>query len=189
MTKKELRITTAKERKSIADKAEKDRRIAEFLLSSEEYRAARLILCYASLPDEVSTYYIIKQALSDGKEVALPYCTDKAGNMDFYLIKNTTSLNVGTFGVREPDITKCAKAEDFSSSIALVPGLCFDVSGNRLGYGKGYYDRFLKNYASLSFGLCYNRLVKKSIPVNNYDEKVTLLITEEGIINNGGKNG
>lgn len=188
MTKAQLRIRAARERREITDKAEKDGKIKDFLLSLNEYKKADLLLCYASLPEEIETDGIINAALGDGKRVALPRCADSKGNMAFYLIESLDELSVGTFGVREP-VPACPEVIDFKNSLAVVPGLCFDMHGNRLGYGRGYYDRFLKIYTSLSVGLCYNSLVKNNIPVNDYDKKVALLITEEGIINIGGKNG
>lgn len=191
MDKKELRIAVKADRKAIKDKVEKDRLIIEKLKSLSCYREAKKVLCYLSLDAEIKTDEIIDYSLKTGKRVAVPFCVDKEGNMEFYLINSIDDTKTGSFNIREPNTEKCLRLDDFSNSIIIVPGLCFDKNGNRLGYGKGYYDRFLKKYSLISVGLCYNSLVKNEIPVNEYDEKVDYIVTEDLIINvkDGGKNG
>lgn len=191
LIKSQLRKEVRRERRSIQNKAEIDKRIAEILFDTPYYQSAKTVLSYVSLPDEIETDSIIKTALSNGKRVAVPYCVDDKGHMEFYLINSLDDLGVGSFGVREPKIDICTKLECFDSSIILVPALCFDVKGNRLGYGKGYYDRFLQNYSFISIGLCYNNFIKNEIPTNEHDKSVNYIITENRIItcNSGGKNG
>ena len=157
------------------------------LLKTEAFQNAETVLCYMALPEEIDTAAIIAYSLSHGKTVAVPYCLDRNGNMDFYVIGSFSDLQTGTFGVPEPDITKAHKVTDFSHSVCLVPGIAFDERGHRLGYGKGYYDRFLKKYSSISIGLCYNSLIQKELPIDGNDIPVNLVITENRII--GGKNG
>lgn len=189
--KSELRKEVKALRRSIADKKAADKRIAGLLFDSRFYKNAETILTYVSLEDEVDTDGIIQQALSDGKQVAVPYCLDDNGHMDFYLISSMDDLHAGSFGVREPDIKKCKKLECYENSIILVPALCFDKNGYRLGYGKGYYDRFLQNYSFISAGLCYNSLVRMQMPTDSHDQRVDCIITDEKIVSciNGGKNG
>ncbi len=109
--------------------------------------------------------------------------------MDFYLINSLDDLKEGTFGVREPDTSKCKKLTDYSNSLIIVPGICFDESGCRIGYGKGYYDIFLKKYPFISVGLCYNSFVLEELPANEHDENVNIIVTDKRIIKIGGKNG
>lgn len=174
-----LRIEYKAKRRLIEEKSKKDFKIAEFLLNSEIFGNAELVLCYASLKDEVETDYIIEQTLKIGKIVAVPKCTDNNGNMEFYRINSIDDTKIGLFGVREPDTNICKLVESFDKSILIVPGLAFDKKGYRLGYGKGYYDRFLEKYTSNSIGLCYNALVVDKIPNDDYDRKVNFLITED----------
>ncbi len=180
--KAELRKQLKAERKAVANKAETDRKISDNLLSFELYKKAKTVLFYAPLDDEINIDSCIEQALFDGKKVALPVCTDKYGNMKFYCINSFFDIKTGFFGVREPDTDICREIEDFSSSICIVPAIAYDKKGFRLGYGRGYYDRFLKNYTSHSVGLCYNKLIKDELPIGEYDIPVDYIICENGII-------
>lgn len=180
--KDELRRLYKEKRKQIPDKKLKDNLICERFLSSDLYKNADLILCYASLDDEVSTDKIIVSALRDGKKLALPLCTDRQGNMAFYLINSLSDISKGAFGIREPNAKLCERVEDFDNSVCIVPALSFDKNGYRLGYGKGYYDRFLKNYGFISIGLCYNELMSESLPKDEYDEAVDYIACDDKVI-------
>ena len=191
MDKKELRKIVKSERQNVFDKAEKDRLIISNVKSLGAFKEAETVLCYLSLDDEIKTDELIDYSIEAGKKVAVPYCVDGEGNMEFYLINSISDTEIGSFNVREPDINKCEKLLDFNGSIIIVPGLCFNSEGHRLGYGKGYYDRFLKNYSFISVGLCYNSFIKNNIPVDVNDIAVDIVISENEVlnINNGGKNG
>lgn len=188
--KKELRSYIKTKRKSIENKVEKDSLIAQNLLSLDEIKKADTVLCYISLDDEICTDEIVSALLASGKRVGAPYCLDNKGNMDFYYITDFDDLKIQSFGVREPVIEKCKKVASFDNTIIILPGLCFDKNGNRLGYGKGYYDRFLQFHSLISVGLCYNSLIVKNVPTDIFDKKVDLIVSENGVVNvNGGKNG
>lgn len=188
--KKELRSYIKIKRKSVENKAEKDSLVAQNLLSLDEIKKADTILCYISLDDEICTDEIVRVLLDSGKSVGAPYCIDNNGNMDFYYITDFDDLRIRSFGVREPVIEKCKKVTSFDNTIIILPGLCFDSNGNRLGYGKGYYDRFLQIHSLISVGLCYNSLIVKKVPTDMYDKKADIIVTENDIIRiNGGKNG
>ena len=177
-------------RERVENKSEKDESIFRNLISLPEYTSAKTILAYASLEGEINTDRLIEYSLSDGKRVALPKCADGEGNMDFYIINSLSDLKKGYFGLREPDPEKCEKVEDFSSSLLIVPGLIFDGAGYRLGYGGGYYDKFIKNFSFISVGLCYNSLIINEVVRENHDKSVDIIISENEIIYcNGGKNG
>lgn len=179
--KNELRRFYREKRKSLSDKDNKDRKICERLLNSDLYKKAQTLFCYAALNDEINTDSIIEKALKDGKKVALPCCTDLSGNMDFYYIKSLSELTPGAFGIREPDPRVCEKVKSFTDSICLVPALAFDKSGYRLGYGKGYYDRFIKKFIIISVGLCYNEFLRETLPAEDHDEAVDYIATESEI--------
>lgn len=178
----ELRKELKAKRRAIANKTEKDRKISDNLLSFEPYKKAQTVLFYAALDDEINIDLCIKKALDSGKMVALPVCTDKNGNMKFYYISSLSDIKTGFFGVREPDTDICNEVVDYSSSICIVPAIAYDKQGFRLGYGKGYYDRFLKKYISHSIGLCYNELIEDKLPIGEYDIPVDYIISENGII-------
>ena len=180
--KAELRQFYHEKRKSLADRDVKDRLICEHFLNSGLYKNAKLLLCYAALKEEINADFIIEKALADGKKVALPRCLDKSGNMEFYYIDSLSKLSVGSFGIREPDFKACKKVESFSDCVCLVPGLSFDKNGCRLGYGKGYYDRFIKKFIFISVGLCYNELLSEALPTEQHDKAVDFIVTEHEII-------
>ena len=189
--KEELRKVSKQKREQIESREEKDFLIADKLFSLDEYKTAKAVFCFASLDGEINTDGIINQALRDSKRVALPCCRDGEGNMDFYYISSLSQLKTGSFNVREPDITQCEMAVDFSNALLIVPGLCFDKKGFRLGYGKGFYDRFLERFDNNSVGLCYDEMLINSVPADEYDKKVDIIVTQSSIIicNNGGNNG
>lgn len=191
LTKIELRQIYKDKRKSIDDKQFRDNAIIENLLKSEMFIDARTVYCYVSVDNEISTDAIINTALNLGKTVAVPYCVDNNGFMEFYRINSISDLKSGSFGIREPDISICDKCSEYENALCIVPALCFDKAGNRIGYGKGYYDRFLEKFTSVSIGLCYNDNVLDFIPANDYDMQVDYIITEKGIIDihAGGRNG
>lgn len=179
--KAQLRKKLKQERKSILDKVDTDIKICNYLLNCDQYKGAKTILFYASLDDEIITDFAIEFSLNIGKKVALPRCINDGGEMEFYFINSFDDLTCGHFNVREPDINKCERVTDFKNSICIVPALSFDKKGYRLGYGKGYYDRFLKKYTSLSIGLCYNKLITDELPIGEFDIPVNYIITEDGL--------
>lgn len=180
--KKELRIKLKQKRKNISDKALQDKMICDNLLACSAYIDAKAVLFYAALDDEINIDKCIENAFLNGKRVALPVCLDSGGNMKFYYINSLDDLSVGHFGVREPDINECNEVLDFTDSVCIVPAIAYDKNGYRLGYGKGYYDRFLQNYAFASIGLCYNELITDNLPIGEYDVPVNYIITQDRTI-------
>lgn len=178
----ELRKELKKKRKLIDKKNEKDADIKENLICSDLYLDAKTVLFYAALEDEINVDECIEDALMLGKQVALPVCINGDGDMKFYYINSMSDLNTGFFGVREPDVSKCKEVTDYSKSICITPAIAYDKRGYRLGYGKGYYDRFMQKNNLLSVGLCYNELVKDELPTGEYDVPVNYIITENGFI-------
>jgi len=140
--------------------------------------SAGLMLTYVSIPGETGTLELINHALSIGKIVAVPRCVPGMPELRFYRINSLDDLRPGSFGVPEPDPDTAKRITDFSNSICFVPGLCFDRRGYRLGYGKGYYDRFLADYRGLKIGLCYEQCLCGELPNGYYDRKVNMLVTQ-----------
>lgn len=177
-----LRKELIKCRKAITNKVELDKKIVDIFLQCDEYINAKQILCYVSLSDEISTDYLINTALSDNKKVAVPLCLDSNGTMDFFYINSLDDLHIGSFGVREPKQNDNNKVTDFEKALIVVPALSYDENGYRIGYGKGYYDRYLQIHSLNSVGLCYNSFVLKKVPTNQYDKPVDFVVTEFGKI-------
>lgn len=162
-----------------AVKKQMDDAITDTFLSSTSYTRSDVILTYVSTGIEVSTERIILTALSDGKKVVCPRCIDGTREMEFYSIDSLDDLKPRTFGVREPDADASRVYDGLGRPICIVPGLSFDRWGYRLGYGKGYYDRFLSRYKGWTVGLCYSACVRYRLPHGRFDKPVDRLITEK----------
>lgn len=181
VVKRELRAGFKAARRAMTpeEQADKDRRILDKLTKLPEYQNAGLVLTYVSTAIEVDTRALIGRALADGKRVAVPRCTPGRIDMKFYLIESMDDLSSGAFGVLEPDPEKCRELRRYDHSVCILPGLGFDLQGYRLGYGKGYYDRFLSRYPGKNIGVCYNICMKALLPHGRYDKMVDVLVTEK----------
>ncbi len=155
-----------------------DEAIAQQVRRLWQYEKNDTLLVYVSTPIEVDTHAIIEQALRDGKKVAVPRCVSGTRNMEFYFIRSLDDLEPGSFGVLEPNPDKTELMTDFSRGLCIVPAFSYDWSGYRLGYGKGYYDRFLSRFEGNIIGVCYSSCVQRSLPHGRYDRPVELLVTE-----------
>lgn len=173
---KEYRLSLSAE-----DKERNDRKIANKLLNLWTFRDADTLLAYMSTDIEVGTRYLIEQAWAAGKKVAVPRCVAGTRNMVFHYISSFDDLENGAFGVLEPIVERCPVAKCFENSICVVPALVFDKKCFRLGYGKGYYDRFLASFPGTAVGICYEACRKESIPHGKYDKSLDLFITENRI--------
>lgn len=160
-------------------KIKNDDSIFKKIVSLKMYKESDIILTFVSTKIEVNTLKLINYSLKIGKKVAVPKCIDGTRTMVFYLIKSLDDLEVATFSVLEPIVSRCQKLENFNNSICIVPGLAFDIKGYRLGYGKGYYDRFLSNYNGINIGICYCSCTLNNLINGRYDKKVDYLITEK----------
>jgi 5-formyltetrahydrofolate cyclo-ligase len=162
-------------------KIELDSTIQSRFLALSEYAGADTIFTYVSKPIEVDTIALIEAALANQKLVAVPRCVPETYDMKFYYITSLDDLERGHFGVLEPIPSKCRLTTDYSKGLCIVPGLSFDAQGYRLGYGKGYYDRFLAEFRGDTVGICYAGCVEWILPHGYYDKPVDLLITEKYI--------
>lgn len=158
-----------------------DEGIAERVRGLWQYARARQILVYVSTPIEVDTHRIIRRALEDGKRVAVPRCVPNTREMEFYYIDSLEELEVGSFGVLEPVPDPARLVTDFSEGLCLIPAFCYDYRGYRLGYGKGYYDRFLPKFEGSLVGICYSACVRYHLPHGRFDRPAQLLVTEKYI--------
>ena len=159
-------------------KAQRDRQIAGRVAALWQYKRCRQLLTYVSTAIEVDTRGIIRRGLADGKRVAVPRCVPGTRDMEFYWINGVEELEPGTFGVLEPRPDPKRKVTDFSNGLCLVPALCYDWRGYRLGYGKGYYDRFLAGFGGHMIGVCYSDCIRRKLPHGRFDRPVELLVTD-----------
>lgn len=161
----------------VEKKAEFDDAIAERFLSLPEYKNCKTLLAFISKDIEVETKKIVAKAFEDGKRVAVPKCDTETTTIAFYEISSYDDLESGFYGLLEPK-PECKWVEDFSDCICMVPGLVYDRDGYRLGFGKGYYDRFLLNFEGVTVGVCYSRCVEHELPRGYYDRPINMVVTE-----------
>lgn len=179
ITKTELRKELINLRGTVENRADKDIAIRERLFASSLPKDR--VLAYVSRGGEVDTINIILRILDDGGAVYVPRCTPGENTMNFYEIHSLEELEEGSFGIFEP-VDECPAAPDINGALCLVPGLSFTEQGDRIGYGKGYYDRFLRENREKSLitvGLCYNELIRQELPVDETDEAVQYMITDK----------
>ena len=178
--------------KNISTLSSSSQRICKEIIDSEEYKAASEIFAYMALPDEVNLTDVIKQAIREGKKVALPKIISKdEGIMEFYYMDPQKALGEqtsgGAYGILEPDETLPASPNPDSKALILVPGRAFTKDGARLGRGKGYYDRYLaKEIVGSSptmtrlpnvtvAGVCFEFQVLAEVPTDPNDIKMDLI--------------
>lgn len=178
--KKQLRVEyrTKRAQFSAEEKQKSELNITRIFLNTYEYLQAQEILCYVSAKDEIDTRAIISDALKNGKKVFVPKCTEQKGIMFFYRINSFDELKSGRYGILEPTKTTIENEwkQTASNSVCVVPALCCDRAGNRLGYGAGYYDRFLQNYKGKTVCLCYSRFSDVDLPVDENDIPCDIVI-------------
>lgn len=158
-----------------------DEMIAERFTKSEAYLSCEKLLIYISGEIEVGTSSIIEDAFSKGKTVLVPRCVKGTNIMEFFRINSFDDLDTGSYGILEPD-EKCEKYDGFDNSVCVVPGLSFDLRGYRLGFGKGFYDRFLTEYDITAIGLCYENCISETLPAENHDVSVDCIVTQDRVI-------
>ena len=154
---------------------EKSRMIYEKITALPEFLDADCFFAYMDFKKEVMTRDLIEKALQMGKTVAVPRVEDD--DMVYYEIKDFSTLKSGYFGIMEPDGGKvCTREEGF----LLVPGVAFDPARHRVGYGKGFYDKYLiKHQQYRTLALAFEFQVVDSIPTDSYDIRPDGIITEE----------
>lgn len=157
--------------------------ISQKLIIEDSFKKAETVLVYASYKSEVNTDDIVKKALLDGKKVGFPKCEiiDGVPVINFYEVTNLCQLTEGYKGILEPDLEYYNLKEiDYVADLCIVPGVSFDKKGNRMGYGKGFYDRFLsKNMSRLNIALAFELQIVEKIPTNEFDIAMDMIITEE----------
>lgn len=180
MTKKELRKQFAEIRKSTQSRL-KETIIGTKILDNEKIRSADTILLYASFKSEVDTWNIAHNFLLKNVQIAYPKCR-KNNTMTFHIISSLNQLDDAVYGICEPDVS-LPEPEITQRTVCIVPGLAFTVSGERLGYGGGYYDRFLSEHPEIyTIGLAYEKCIAETLPLEKHDVKVKSIITEERTI-------
>ncbi len=185
MDKQTIRKLILNRRDQLSDKMveEKSRCILEQLYRLEPVASAHEIYTYVSFGTEVDTLELIRSELQDGKKVFVPKIIAN-GMIDFYRIQSLEQLVPGKFGILEPisdEIGVFGKSHD---QVMIMPGVAFDYNKNRIGYGGGYYDRYLEQHdqeISPKIALCYELQMIEALEPDEYDKKVDFIVTEQRI--------
>lgn len=173
MKKEFLRKKYKEKRDNIKNKVTKDNLIYQKVINNKDILSSKTLLIYISINSEVDTIKIINYFLNT-KNIAVPKIIDN--NMFFCYVTNLNELTSGKYNIPEP--TNENIVTDFDNAICIVPGICYDKENYRIGYGKGYYDRFLSKNKIKTIGLCYKECMIEKIDNDKYDYKIDEVITD-----------
>lgn len=176
--KSELRRLLLSKRSSFTEscRTEAGNAVCENSQLLKHLNAADTVLCYISVSSELPTDGIVSYCLKNGIKLAAPVCIGE--NIQFRYIQSTNDLEPGLFSVPEPK-AHCPSAKITPSTVCITPAVCYSGSGYRIGYGKGFYDRFFALNKCVKIGLCYEELITEFSPDEN-DVAVDMIVTEHG---------
>jgi len=186
------KILGARDLLSASERQEKSRSAMQNLMSLPEMKHWSTLFIYVHFRSELETLELIHSCLSQGKRVAVPLVDAATVSMIPLLIKDPENdLVPGYYDIPEPDPQKSLRVAASEIDAAVIPGSVFDIHGGRLGYGGGYYDRFLVNRAPQAkrIGLAFEVQVVEYVPVQPHDQPVDILITEKRIVKLDAKKG
>lgn len=172
---------------SIREREEKNKKITKRLFSLKEFKRAKTIMFYVAFDSEVKTEEMIETTLNSGKKVVIPFVIDKKEKMGVSEIRKDYKkhLKKGAFGIMEKKGPFIKGFNSSSIEMVVVPGIAFDKQGRRIGFGYGYYDRFLKNLRRETplVGLAYELQMAERVSNNlKYDVSMDLVVTEKRVI-------
>lgn len=187
MTKNEIRTLMKEKRNNLSHglRREYNKSIHDKLFALDYFKKCGILFTYVSFGSEVDTIAVIEKAFIMGKKVFVPKVEGK--NMNFYEIRNLNGLLKSKFGILEPEGTNPFMREKTEKGLKLMilPGLAFDRTGNRIGYGAGYYDRYLRNYPEdewVKIAIAYDFQIMENLPATEYDIKADYILTNGEII-------
>jgi len=185
--KQNLKQEISNKRKSLTkeDIKEKSSKIKDNLYSLDEFKKAKNIMFYVSFNNEVNTTGLIKELLiKKGKNVIVPYVIKNNPILQLSELKNINELTAKTFGILEPKENYIREFSHKKIDLVILPGVVFDQNGHRIGYGYGYYDRFLKKLNSdvVKIGFAFDFQLIEKIPEERHDVPVDIVITEERVL-------
>lgn len=164
------------------EKTSLDRAVCTRFLGLSSYRFADTVLLYSPLKHEIDTSAIALDALAKGKKVAYPRCMD-GNRMVYHYVTTLDELTEGMYGIKEPDTSLPLYTPDSKMhTVCVLPAIVYDKDGYRLGYGKGYYDRFLSGFRGTKAGLIYSGFIIDSVPRGRFDMPSDIIITEKGVV-------
>lgn len=179
MMKNQIRKEFLQKRDRLVDREKLSQKICTAVIDSELFNNAQCVFVYLSFKSEVDTQMIIEKCFLLGKTVCVP-SVKQDGDMDAVRVENINNLVYNKFGIKEPaDTTKIIDKNYID--LCIVPGSAFDGQLNRIGYGKGFYDRFLQRTEIKKVALAFSCQITDSLPVEAYDVKMDAVVTEDKI--------
>ncbi|OLP65586.1 hypothetical protein BACPU_16740 [Bacillus pumilus] len=153
----------------------------EHLFQLPDWKQAETIALTMSRGKEVPTRPLIESAWQVGKTVCVPTCFPKTKDMTFYEYTPETKMKSSYFGLTEPDPETSIAIDKAAIDLMIVPGVCFDQQGYRIGYGGGYYDRYLVDYPGVTLAVCLSVQQIKQVPAEKHDLPVSMVVSEKGV--------
>lgn len=162
---------------------EKSLLIKKKLFELKKFKEAEILMFYASFKNEVDTLDMIKEAITLGKDIALPVTLERGEIKPYHIQNLKEDIISGRFGIPEPKVSEEREVNIKEIDMIVVPGIAFDKYGCRIGFGQGFYDRFLHSVSPRPFcvGLGFEFQIVDAIPSQSYDEKLDMVITESHI--------
>ena len=168
---------------SAEDYEARSRKILDRLINSKVLQGAQTIACTMSNFPEVETRDLIRYLWKNQKTVVVPKCDVKSKKMRFYTINSFEQLEIVYAGIEEPIPALTQLVDEMEIDAVIVPGVLFNRAGYRVGFGGGYYDRFLANYRGITVSLAFDEQVVAEIPLEAHDLPVQTLVTDVQIYN------
>ena len=165
------------------ERARRDSAICQAALDLVSFRYAEIVLLYAPTELEIDVLPIAKAALQKGKRIAFPRCDADSRTMQYHFVNSLSELVVSTYGIREPGshLPIYDQSTHSASAVCFVPGLVYDQQGYRLGYGKGFYDRYLSAFHGCRIGVIYSDCIIPQVPRGRFDIRCDILLTEKNV--------
>lgn len=175
-----------KAKRASMDAEEKFRRDSALCKAAESlvsFRYAEYILLYAATADEIDVSDIAASAFAKGKKVLFPRCDKKTHTMQYHVVNSLDELSQDAYGILEPPAENPIYdlENEKGAAVCFVPGLVYDRAGYRLGYGKGFYDRYLSAFSGCTIGVVYSDYILNEVPRGRFDVSVDILLTEKGV--------
>ncbi len=183
MGKEELRkgMLIALDQIGVVERKTAEKKMHKHLFESSLWKEAEMIAVTLSTEKEWDTTEIIEKAWVEGKRVCVPKSIHRTRALHFFEITAFTQVERGYYDLLEPIVSETERVDEAAIDLMIVPGLIFTPSGYRIGFGGGYYDRFLEYFDKTTVSLLHSNQLVDSFPVESHDIPVQYLITEKGL--------
>ena len=182
--KKELRRKILNTRRKISPFSRQvaSKKILDTLTQLSRLRKASRVHCYVGQPDEPDTLPILEWLLKQEIQLAVPCVDSQNPELQHSQLSSIESLEKGNFGILDVPSNQRIDVDLTELELVLIPGIAFDLSGGRLGYGRGYYDRFLEKTGAFRIGVCFGAQMVDQVPMESHDKRMQALVSEQGYL-------